>query len=193
MIGRGGKVLIQVIDNFFTEEVHSKIFWKMNRPKWSFTGGNPFSPFWHINGLENEDYFNSNIFQLIQTKLNLNLKISRVYANGQTACQSGNPHRDDFDCDLTFLYYPNPVWKVMWGGNLIFFEDFEDHDKCDHDQLKMRYMKYDTSPSIKIKKCVNYVPNRAVIFPPSVWHQSLEPNRHFNGMRISLAYKLQII
>ena len=29
--------------------------------------------------------------------------------------------------------------------------------------------------------------------PPSVWHQSLEPNRHFNGMRISLAYKLQII
>ena len=45
----------------------------MLRPQWSFTGGNNFSPFWHMNGLENEDYFSDYLFNIIKNKLDLNV------------------------------------------------------------------------------------------------------------------------
>ena len=42
----------------------------------------------------------------------------------------------------------------------------------------------------EVDKMVTYKPNRAVIFPASVMHYGDAPHRKFNGLRISLAYKL---
>ena len=51
---------INVIDNFFSEEIHKEVYHKfIKTSKWSFTGGNNSNPFWHIDGLEKDEYFNN--------------------------------------------------------------------------------------------------------------------------------------
>ena len=158
---------VEVFDNFFSEEIHNEIDDLMFRPKWILTGGEHPSRFWHMDNLEEEEYFNTFLFKKICEKLNVKVKgFNRIYANGQTAGQSGVPHIDDGD--LTFLYYPNRCWDLTWQGHLIFIED----DEPNH--------------------IVAYKPNRAVLFPGDILHYAQAPDRMFAGLRVSLAYKLFI-
>ena len=91
--------------------------------------------------------------------------IKRIYANGQTANQCGNPHYDDGD--MTFIYYPNPDWKLEDQGHLIFLKSDDE-----------------------VSNVVTYKSNRAILFSSSIKHYSDAPHRLFSGLRISLAYKL---
>ena len=51
---------VDVIDDFFSEEIHKEVYHKfIKTPQWSFTGGNNSNPFWHIDGLEKDEYFNT--------------------------------------------------------------------------------------------------------------------------------------
>ena len=86
-------------------------------------------------------------------------------ANGQTSGQYGTPHVDDGE--YTLLYYPNPDWNFEWQGNLNFLD-------LDHE----------------IGKIISYKPNRLVCFPADMVHYADPPSIKFNGLRISLAYKL---
>ena len=156
---------IRVIDDFFPENIREEIY-NLTRysRNWCFNGGNKDQRFWHLDGLEEEHFFNTFLFELICNELNQNLYIKRIYANGQTANQSGSPHYDDGD--LTFLYYPNPKWKLKDQGQLFFLEGDE------------------------ISNTVLYKPNRAVVFPSDVCHYANAPSSSFSGLRVSLAYKL---
>ncbi len=158
---------IEVFDNFFTEDIRKEIFNLLQRPQWSFTGGSPFQKFWHIDGLEKEEYFREYLFNLIQDKIKMQCIFKRIYANGQTAGQCGTPHIDDGE--FTFLYYPNPEWRIEYQGHLMFLEGNE------------------------IFKTVSYKPNRAVLFPAKIKHYADAPNRMFTDIRISLAYKLELL
>lgn len=160
--------MIEVLDDFFSQEIHEKIWQLVKRPKWSLTGGNPSDRFWHMNDLEGERYFNTYLFKIICKKLNRSFKIRRVYANGQTAGQCGVPHRDDGD--VTVLYYPNPEWKLDWQGHFMVLEG-EDS-------------------SSEIARTITYKPNRAIILPANIYHYADAPHRMFNGLRISVAWKL---
>ena len=162
--------MINVYDDFFSEEIREEI-WKLLtlKPKWSPTGGRETNWFWHIDGLEKESYFNDYLYNVICNKLKLGKKyqIKRIYANGQSSSQIGNPHKDD--ADFTFLYYPNPEWSLGYGGSLIFSEDEKEPTKI-----------------------IGYRPNRAILFPSDILHYVEAPHRYFIGLRISLAYKLRI-
>ena len=62
--------MIKVIDNFFEEEIQKEIWKKMMRPKWSYTGGGTTrNRFWHMDGLEKEEYFNEYLYKIICKKL----------------------------------------------------------------------------------------------------------------------------
>merc|ERR1712159_947250 len=61
-----------------------------------------------------------------------------------------------------------PVWYPNWQGHLIFFD--KDGDE--------------------VSKIVEHKANRAVLFPGTIKHYADAPSRFFNGLRISLAYKL---
>ena len=62
--------MIKVIDNFFKEGIQKKIWEKMMRPKWSYTGGGKTrNRFWHMDGLEKEKYFNEYLYKIICKKL----------------------------------------------------------------------------------------------------------------------------
>ena len=65
-----------------------------------------------------------------------------------------------------FLYYPCPHWDTRMEGHLLFFESDE------------------------LSKVVEYKPNRAVLFPGKIKHYANAPSKFFNGLRVSLAYKL---
>ena len=164
------KLDISVYDDFFPLNTQKEIFQKLLTSGWSYTGGggigaDKLSKFWHVDGLENDDYFSSYLYDIICKKLNMNFSgFSRIYANGQTACQYGVPHIDDGD--MTFIYYPNLEWKLIWQSGLFFIENNE------------------------IIKTVSYKPNRVVLFPAKITHYADAPSRFFNGLRISLAYKL---
>ena len=168
---------IQVYDNFFPTNIQEDILQMLDRPKWSFTGGTKgASQFWHMDGLENERYFNEFLFNMICNKLNKKFKILRIYANGQTAGQSGVPHRDDGE--WTFLYYPNKKWVTGMEGQLFFLKEPEDGLNP--------YFQNDS----EILKTVSYKSNRAVFFPSKILHYAAAPERHYNGIRMSLAYKM---
>jgi len=179
---------IKVFDNFFSEELRQEIWGKMMRPKWNFTGGNPTCRFWHMNNLEEERYFNNDLYNHILKKLGprferIIIGCNRIYANGMGACQCGNPHRDDGD--LTFLYYPNPEWPFWWQGHLMFLNKIDDPPAADGG-------KYHPSDDDDIVKTVAYKPNRAVIFPANYYHYAQAPHRHCNALRVSLAYKFLV-
>ena len=45
----------------------------------------------------------------------------------------------------------------------------------------------------EVSKIVTYKPNRAVIFPSNIVHYADAPHKLYNGLRVSLAYKLKKI
>ena len=161
--------MIEVYDDFFDEEIRSEIFERLyNATNWGISGGNSSKPeiYWHYDDLEKQEYFKDYIYKLICKKLNMNFKsVERIYANGQTAGQCGTPHKDDGD--LTFLYYPLPQWNISWQGHLIFLDDRGEANKV-----------------------IEYKSNRGVLFDGKIGHYADAPSRFFNGLRISLAYKL---
>jgi len=158
----------KIYDNFFDENIRQEIFTKLMRPNWGVSGGVTKKPeiYWHYDGLEKEEYFREYIYNKICSKLGMSFGgLKRIYANGQTAGQCGTPHVDDGD--LTFLYYPSPSWSVNWQGHLLFL---------DHND--------------EVYNIVEHKANRAVLFSAKTKHFAEAPSRFFNGLRISLAYKL---
>ena len=158
--------MIKIYDDFFSEEIRKEIYDKLMKPHWGISGGGQREIIWHYDNLEKDEYFNNYLFNLICEKLNRKFKgIKRIYANGQTAGQCGTPHYDD--ADLTFLYYPAPEWDITWQGHLIFLNKKKEGDTV-----------------------VLHKPNRSVLLSGDQKHYASAPTRFFNGLRISLAYKL---
>ena len=157
---------LKIIDNSFSENIRREIYDLLRYgSNWSFTGGREDRRFWHVDKLEEDIFFNTYLFNIICDELNKDFSIKRIYANGQTANQCGNPHYDDGD--MTFIYYPNPDWKLEDQGHLIFLKSDDE-----------------------VSNVVTYKSNRAILFPSSIKHYSDAPHRLFSGLRISLAYKL---
>ena len=167
---------IKIYDNFFPEYVQEEINQYLDRPKWSFNGGSDLSTFWHMDDLEQEFYFNTFLFNIICNKLGKKFKVLRVYANGQTSGQCGVVHKDDGE--WTFLYYPNKEWVTGFEGQLNFFEE-SNQNINPHFQL-----------NLEIIKSISYKSNRAILFPSNILHYASPPERRYNGLRKSLAYKM---
>lgn len=177
---------VNVIDNFLPQDVHKEVYDKFISSKgWSFTGGNDLNPFWHIDKLEEDEYFNSYILSIIRQKTGIdNTYIAaRIYVNGQTAGQCGYPHSDDGH--LTFLYFPNLEWKIDWQGHLMFLNRispvFNSREREDWNFIPQ--------DSDEVSQVITYKPNRAVFFPSHIVHHADAPHRLYNWLRMSLAYK----
>ena len=180
------KFVIDVYDNFFNESDRNRIIKELSKPKWSFSGGTLTNRFWHIDDLELENYFSDYLKNIILDKLNLNdVECLRIYANGQTAGQSGYPHTDDGH--YTFLYFPND-WQIDWQGHLHFINrsgpEYEDTLEWNNWNLDKPKLKTD-----EVVKTITYKPNRAVLFSGNILHYAGAPHRLHVGLRTSLAYK----
>ena len=76
--------MIKVYDDFFSEDTRKEIWDLLLRPKWAPDGGSVNNWFWHMDNLESEEYFSKYLYEIICDKLNINYKIGRIYANGQS-------------------------------------------------------------------------------------------------------------
>ena len=185
---------VNIIDNFFEKEIHDQIYEKIVNSNWTYNGGSKDNPFWHVDNLEEDKFFSDYLQKIILEKINLSSsKCIRIYANGQTAGMSGDTHIDDGH--LTFLYFVNQKWNVIWGGHLAFLnvlgkmyngDEFGNVDESWHD------WNYYPSHDDELEKVITYKPNTAVLFPSNIVHFAMAPHSSFAGMRISLAYKFYL-
>ena len=180
------KFVIDVYDNFFNESDRNRIIEELSKPKWNFSGGTITNRLWHMDNLESDDYFSDYLNDIILDKLNLDdVECLRIYANGQTAGQSGYPHTDDGH--FTFLYFPND-WQIDWQGHLHFINrsgpEYEETKEWNDWNLDTSKLKTD-----EVVKTISYRPNRAVLFSSNILHYAGAPHRLHIGLRTSLAYK----
>ena len=54
--------MIKVFDDFLSEDVQKEVYELLLRPKWHLKGGTSDNPFWHMDNLEEEDYFNTFLY-----------------------------------------------------------------------------------------------------------------------------------
>lgn len=117
--------------------------------------------------LVHEPYFTEFLAEKIRRATNMNLRLDRVYANGQMFGQDGSFHQDsELPSTFTFLLYMNRIDNLeKWGGET----QFRFYD----DQLTV------FQPET----------NSALLFDSTIWHRGLGPTRHVDEMRITVAWK----
>jgi hypothetical protein len=116
---------VRIFDDVMTREQFDKVHSFLIRDKWGLSGGGTESIFWHMDGLEEEEYFHTTLMDEIVKPLTgeTNVELLRCYVNGQTAGQSGMPHFDNDHPDArTFLFFPNPIWESWMLGQLCFYD-----------------------------------------------------------------------
>ena len=123
--------------------------------------------FW-LMWLEEDKFFTDYFFNRISDLTKRKFKLKKVYANGQTYGQPGSLHSDSTGMmgEYTFLYYVNPQWNVAWSGGTVF---------CMPERQS---------------RTENFIPNSALLFDANILHAGLDPNVHFNGLRITVAFKM---
>jgi len=135
--------------------------------------------FWisKFNLLENKIISNlwSEIYTTLQSQQiidNQNIEVLRVYANGQTYGLDGNVHKDDNKPNhYTVLYYAvNDTWDTNWQGETLFYDDNEEQ----------------VIAVCKPKR------NSFVFFDSRIPHVGMSPSKQYNGLRVTLAFKLRV-
>lgn len=116
-----------------------------------------------------DPYYNTELFNHIKEKINPDLKLGRVYFNGQYFGQDGSFHiDDDEEKNKTVIIYTNKVYSWGWGG----FTEFIDPEAGQH-------------------KVVAPILYRAVYFPANILHKAYAFAHQDCPMRTSLNFKLE--
>lgn len=174
--------MIEEYYDFFDIDEYRYIYSVATSNNWQFGHfSNRFDPveakkkFWTME-LDSDSMFTGPLFDKIKKVTNRDYLLKRVYANGQTFGLDGSWHRDIITDDLdmhetsfTFLYYINPEWDTIWGGETVF--------------------------AMEDQKLVSYLPtpNKAILFPAKLFHYAKSPSRDFYDLRMTLVYKLKVI
>jgi hypothetical protein len=123
-------------------------------------------PFW-IQYLDQNKFYTETLFERIKSITGVSGDLDIVYANGQTYGLCGDLHKDGYSKGVgkTFILYMNPTWNVTWGGSTVFYKDGNVYTS-------------------------EYKPNCGILFDGSIDHAGLEPTRHCEEMRITVAFKI---
>ncbi len=161
---------IQVIDDFISLEQLKHIRKTINTGSWenhsSIKGGKEFLTM----DVSGDPYYNTELLKHINSKLNTNYKLGRVYFNGQWFGREGDFHTDHDDPKShTVIIYTNQTYTWGWGG----FTEFID-------------------PEVhNCHKIVAPVLYRAVHFPANILHKAYAFTHQDCPMRTSLNFKLE--
>jgi hypothetical protein len=142
---------------------------KILQPNWSCyhssTDGEG-SLFWQMEKLEDDEFFSVYLLNKIKEITNDNFDVERIYFNGHNACNQGYPHVDsNVENGRTFLTYCNRFWDLKLGGGTSFIVNNE------------------------IESFFPY-PKSAIYFQNNITHMASPISKDFNGVRVTLAFKL---
>ena len=152
--------------DILSDEEFDKLEELLYRPKWGYTHKSTADDRWRRWRMElkDDEFFTKFFFEKIKTLTDRSFLIKAVYANGQTYGQNGSWHQDSTEPNYhAFIFYANREWDMLWGGSTLF------------------------NSGISIYP----IPNSAVFFPCNIFHYGQEPTRHFEGLRMTVAYKLE--
>jgi hypothetical protein len=177
---------IKIYDDFLnTLEMRllEKILYSNN---WSYNQcsvtGNGLSAnkFWYMEFMNNETILNF-IQKKIEDTIQENIKIVKLYANGQTFGSNGSYHRDD---EINSSIYNSGKLYTL----CIYFNDIK--------KQLLQYAGGDLQIKIPDKKfsiSIEPLNGRGVIFPSNYLHKGNAFDRNFLDLRISLACKFLLI
>ncbi len=175
---------IYKVDDFLNDEEVAGLNHYAEHYFWTFNGRSiPGSPlFWKKDMWQSKwgkcTQIETTFREKVDTIFDIKTETLSLYLNGQSHGQCGSIHSDvneaELDYDpyadyITLVYYANEQWTPEYGG----FTVIIDRDENIH---------------------VNYPkPNSVIIFNSRLPHVGLEPTRHCNGMRVTLAHKMKIL
>jgi hypothetical protein len=161
--------MITRYENIFSQDQENQIIVDVFGANWAFGHGSRQGkrnyPFW-IMPLKNNSFYSKDLLNIIQEKTQQEYELYDVYANGHTFGTMGDFHTDWHNSrGRTFLYYANHFWKPEYCGKTIFNVNGE--------------LQYE-SPT----------PRTAILFPGEIPHMAEGVSRSFNGLRVTIAWKL---
>ena len=123
------------------------------------------------------------LYNQLQT-LNVNpMAVKRVGINGATSFNESHIHVDGPLGDYSLIWFGSPHWEQTWDGHLNIFKD----EEC--------WMTSETTKTPDVTKGmqkIEYVPNRAVLFPAHLAHIPDPPNMSAkNNLRLSVGLHLK--
>jgi len=159
-------MMIKIYENFFEDGDLKIIRGYLQNPVWrAQKSSHEDDSNFQMYDVSDIEYFNTELLEYVNSKLDSNFKLERVYFNGQDYGHDGAWHPDS-DVGYTHLTYLNPDVSPHWGGETQFEE---------------------TSGVIK-QVMPEY--NSSVVFKGSILHRGLAFNKDNTPKRISLAFKL---
>ena len=151
------------------QETVNKILTSNN---WGFTGcasSKSLKKFWYMS-LNDNNFFNVYFTNKVKQILKRDFVVESLYANGQTFGLDSEWHIDsNKENRYTFLYYANPVWDLIWGGETLIRTD----------DAQIHYIPPE--------------PNSAVFFPSNLYHYGRSPTRDCPYLRTTVAFKLNLL
>ena len=158
--------MIKIYEDFFQDSDLKIIRGYLQNPVWrAQKSSHEDDSNFQMYDVSDIEYFNTELLEYVNSKLDSNFKLERVYFNGQDYGHDGAWHPDS-DVGYTHLTYLNPDVSPHWGGETQFEE---------------------TSGVIK-KVMPEY--NSSVVFKGNILHRGLAFNKENTPKRISLAFKL---
>ena len=174
---------IYTLENLLPAELQHALYRLLTtQAQWSWGHGshkdvpaaqNTALPFWYFElmGLP----LMQAVWQAVGERLDTRrLQVKRAYANGHTFGQGGMVHLDDHrPTAYTLLYYPMPEWDNAWAGETLFYDSVSPNARLLHAQVPR--------------------PNLGLLFSSHIPHVGRPPSRLFSGLRITVAWKLEVV
>ena len=186
---------ILIIDDAFSDELNIKLNEFLLAAPWHYgRKPHPAAPyafwgttFYQIAGFNNLEVTReldpdamilNEVMQQVAPKLNGKFEVLQIASNGQTYGQDGHMHQDDNkDGTYTMLVYVNTEWKIQWGGETLLYVHGNPYQTKGNNKV-------DTWSVLPFSK-------RVVVFNSQMVHMGSAPNRIYDGLRMSIAYKLR--
>ena len=118
-------------------------------------------------------------------KLDINpMAVKRVGINGATSFNESHIHVDGPLGDYSLIWFGSPYWDESWDGHLNIYKD---------EECWMTSGTTKTPDATKGMQKIEYVPNRAIIFPAHLAHIPDPPNINAkNNLRLSVGLHLKL-
>jgi hypothetical protein len=166
------QALIHIRDELAPQDIHDDVWRACMSNTWYFgqISRNGGLPFWRMDLDDNPAIKRlwDHAKPVCEQKVGRSLTVLNQYANGQTYGNEGSIHRDDArEGAYTFLYYPMKAWREEWDGETVY-----------------------QNGQGEIIMAVKPMPNRAILFDSRIPHVGRAPSRSFQGLRVTVAFKL---
>ena len=169
-------MFIAKLEQLVSEELQKQVWDQCQSSNWEFGHGSGSEPnavsFWKMDFDDNPvlEQFWLACKPECEKLVNKSLRVIRQYANGHTYGLGGRPHADDSrEGCYTLLYYPMPKWDDRWDGETVFYDE-----------------------NREIYAAINPAPNRGILFDSRILHVGRAPSRYYGGLRVTVAFKLEI-